>query len=142
MVPHLGGIFFGVKSLRSRAQGPKISRFAPGPGPQGPKKNQIIKPIEKNKAPPSAAPPRGARFARPPLGFVVFVFLVDFLHFFVDDFCGKICPEKKNVLEKTEDPSRILQFASLTISSFVGDFLCIIFNLSVLSSLRNGCLVP
>ena len=40
VVHHLGGIFSEVKSLRSRAQGAKISRFAPGPGPKGPKENK------------------------------------------------------------------------------------------------------
>ena len=46
VVPHLGGIFSEVKSLRSRAQGPNISCSAPGAGPQGPKKNKIKKPKE------------------------------------------------------------------------------------------------
>ena len=79
MVPHLGCIFPEVKSLRSRAQGPKISRFAPGPGPKGPKKNEIIKQIENNKT------PRGAREARPPWGrrrrrrLVVLNLFVDFV---------------------------------------------------------------
>ena len=59
VVPHLGGIFSKVKSLRSRAQGP--NRFATGPGPHLPKKNNINKRIENNKT------PRGARL-RAPLG--------------------------------------------------------------------------
>ena len=79
MVPHLGGIFSEVKSLRSRAQGPKISRFAPGPGPKGPKKNKINKQIENNKAPPAAAPPKGGAQARPPWVFVVLNLFDDFV---------------------------------------------------------------
>ena len=79
MIPHLGGIVSEVKSLRSRAQGPKLSRFAPGPGPKGPKKNTINKLIENNKAPPAAAPPKGGAQARPPWGFVVLNLFVDFV---------------------------------------------------------------
>ena len=46
---------------------------------------KIQQKYKNNKAPPSAAP-QGGRASRAPLGFVVFIFLANFLEFFVADF--------------------------------------------------------
>ena len=78
MVPHLGGIFSEVKSLRSRAQGPKISRSLQGQGPRVQRKTKSTNKLRTTRRRLRRHPPSGARFERPSLGgFVVLSWFVD-----------------------------------------------------------------
>ena len=53
------------------------------------KQGKVTRNNKNNKAPPSAAPQGGGRFAPAPLGFVVFVFLLAFLIFIRN--CNYVC---------------------------------------------------